>query len=408
VSDLIDPTTKTWKEDIVREIFYKPDADEVLQINIPSLNGDDFIAWNKSKNYMFSVRSAYYLEWEHQFGTRMRRADGQGTEVINPVWSTLWSLDVPAKIKKIGWKALHGLVPGRGILANRHIKVSAQCPVCSSGCEDIKHLMFTCKRAKEVWKELGLEDYIRTACDIDHSGSVVLEEILRGPLKNNPVIGLLGLKETILVAAWYIWWQRREVVKGETVAPVKKSVFSIQAITANYRASSHVTVPKDNGWTKPPPSNYKMNVDACFFPSGAGAVAAVIRDSKGSAMAGGAWPMTNMLDVGTAEALALKRGQELLERIKCSPTIIESDNMALVDACNGERDIWIPSTAILMDCFNIIQRIGFVSVNYCPRKSNRVAHNLARFSFEANRVIAWVDDPPDHVISDVIADVTLF
>jgi hypothetical protein len=32
----------------------------------------------------------------------------------------------------------------------------------------------------------------------------VLEEILRGPLKNNPFVGLLGLKETILVAGWYI------------------------------------------------------------------------------------------------------------------------------------------------------------------------------------------------------------
>jgi ribonuclease HI len=115
-----------------------------------------------------------------------------------------------------------------------------------------------------------------------------------------------------------------------------------------------------------------------------------------------------MLDVSTAEALALKRGLELLERIKCSPTIVESDNMALVDACNGEGDIWIPSTTILMDCFEIVQRIGSVSFKYCPRASNRVAHNLARFSFDANIVIAWDDDPPDHVLSDVISDVTLF
>jgi hypothetical protein len=53
----------------------------------------------------------------------------------------------------------------------------------------------------------------------------VLEEILIGPLKNNPVVGLLGPKETILVAGWYIWWQHREVVKAETVAPVMNSAF---------------------------------------------------------------------------------------------------------------------------------------------------------------------------------------
>jgi hypothetical protein len=179
VDELINPITGTWDDDLINSIFNPFDVQQILRIPLSQNLEDDFIAWNKSKNYMFSVRSAYYSEWEHQFGARMRRADGQGTASINPVWSTLWSLNVPAKIKNFGWKALHGLVPGRGILANRHIEVSAQCPVCKAGCEDIKHLLFTCKRAQEVWKEMGLEDYIKTACDIDHSGSVVLEETAR-------------------------------------------------------------------------------------------------------------------------------------------------------------------------------------------------------------------------------------
>jgi hypothetical protein len=41
-------------------------------------------------------------------------------------------------------------------------------------------------------------------------------------------------------------------------------------------ASSHVVASKENGWTKPPPKTYKMNVDAGFFLSEFGAVAAVI------------------------------------------------------------------------------------------------------------------------------------
>jgi hypothetical protein len=114
-----------------------------------------------------------------------------------------------------------------------------------------------------------------------------------------------------------------------------------------------------------------------------------------------------MLDISTAKALALKRGLELFENIMCSPTIVESDNLALVNACNGEGDIWIPSTTILIDCFEIAQRIGSVSFKHCPRDSNRVAHNLARFSFDSNRVIVREDDPPDHVLCDVISDVTL-
>jgi hypothetical protein len=65
-------------------------------------------------------------------------------------------------------------------------------------------------------------ELIKDLCRVDHSCSVILEEILTSPSKQSPVVGLLGLKETILVAGWYIWWQRREAVKGESVANVKK------------------------------------------------------------------------------------------------------------------------------------------------------------------------------------------
>jgi hypothetical protein len=107
-----------------------------------------------------------------------------------------------------------------------------------------------------------------------------------------------GLKEIIIVAGWYIWWQRREAAKGESVAPIKISPFSIQAITANYGASSHVVAPKENGWTKPPRKTYKMR--CMFFPLKIQCGSAVIRNSKGAAMAGGAWPSSNILDISTA------------------------------------------------------------------------------------------------------------
>jgi hypothetical protein len=68
----------------------------------------------------------------------------------------MWSLDVPSKVKKILWKALHGVVLGMSILADRHIKVHPQCPIYKKGPEDINHLLFCCERAREVWRELGL------------------------------------------------------------------------------------------------------------------------------------------------------------------------------------------------------------------------------------------------------------
>ena len=63
------------------------------------------------------------------------QAGGAGNE---EVWSKLWKIDVPAKIKIFGWRVLHGLIPCRGILANRHIERSSRCLACHEGCENIK------------------------------------------------------------------------------------------------------------------------------------------------------------------------------------------------------------------------------------------------------------------------------
>jgi hypothetical protein len=55
-----------------------------------------------------------------------------------------------SKIKKFAWKSLHGILPCYGILANRHVPISGQCPRCSIHCEDIKHVLFECEHAIEV------------------------------------------------------------------------------------------------------------------------------------------------------------------------------------------------------------------------------------------------------------------
>jgi hypothetical protein len=51
------------------------------------------------------------------------------------------------------------------------------------GSEDISHILFGCLRAKEVWKDLGLDIEIEHAMIADRSGYVILEQILRSPNK---------------------------------------------------------------------------------------------------------------------------------------------------------------------------------------------------------------------------------
>ena len=129
-----------------------------------------------------SSGSAYHTQWLHKFGANelIQQAGSAGDE---RVWANLWKLKVPAKIKIFGWRVLHGLLPRRGILANRHIGNVSSCPVCQEGCEDIKHLLFSCNRAKEIWRLLGISDEVHRLLQVDRSGSVILAEVIRYPKK---------------------------------------------------------------------------------------------------------------------------------------------------------------------------------------------------------------------------------
>jgi hypothetical protein len=83
------------------------------------------------------VRSAYHTEREHQHGAKIRRHDGQDQLEKKSCLGYFMDPKSASKGQDFAWRALHGLVPGVGVLPNRHIMVSLECPICKQGCEDI-------------------------------------------------------------------------------------------------------------------------------------------------------------------------------------------------------------------------------------------------------------------------------
>ena len=82
-------------------------------------------------------------------------------------------------MKFFAWRALHDCIPCHVILANKHITNIVTCPMCQSVAEDIKHALFSCNRAKEVWTSLGVWGHIDRMMMMDRSGSVIVQEIIR-------------------------------------------------------------------------------------------------------------------------------------------------------------------------------------------------------------------------------------
>jgi hypothetical protein len=97
------------------------------------------------------------------------------------------------------WRALHGIIPLKCILANRHVGDSGSCPLCNQGAEDVLNLLFRCHLARDLWEMLGLDDLVTEAASLDRSGSVVLEYILRRDDNNMPGIQTMNLKEVFSI-----------------------------------------------------------------------------------------------------------------------------------------------------------------------------------------------------------------
>jgi hypothetical protein len=295
VADLIDPTTEQWDEDLLRGIFNSVDVGRILQIPLNNRGFDDFVAWGFTKHGRYTVRSGYYLQWKHQFGASANQLALAGSSALNPVWKILWRLKIPSKIKKFIRRALHGILPLKCILSNRHIGTSSECPICATGPEDILHLLFSCPTAKDLWNTIGIYSQIESVLDQDRAGSGILEILLRQESQNLPGLSNLGQKEVIAVSCWYLWCIRRRRTHNEMVPSMFNCKMSILSMVANAAKLSKPLARQSEKWTRPAPRQVKLNVDAAFYAeSQDGSVGAVLRDYQGQFLAASCKPLPHV------------------------------------------------------------------------------------------------------------------
>jgi ribonuclease HI len=218
----------------------------------------------------------------------------------------------------------------------------------------------------------------------------------------------VGLKETVAITCWYLWWLRRRRTHNEAVPPINRCKMSILTMAANQAnsfkpegASSEIK------WTRPEPRHLKLNVDASFYAdSCSGATGAVLRDYQGQFVAASTRFLPNIASIAMAEAVAMKEGLALASRLGCNAIIAESDSTDTIEACTELNTWWNGSAAIFADIVDLASTIDSVEYRYVPREANMTAHEIARQGFIDKINCNWDDDPPSFLLSFLIHDVT--
>jgi len=270
------------------------------------------------------------------------------------------------------------------------------------------HLLFQCNTARELWSLLGLDLLIENAALDDRAGSAVLEALLRRSDNSMPGFENIGLKETIIVACWYLWWIRRRRTHDESVPPMLHCRMSVLTITANAAKALKKQSGIQPKWQRPECRKVKVNVDASFhLDVCAGSAGAVLRDQDGRFLAASTVYIPHVASAVAAEAMAMREGLGLATRYGYSDVIAESDALEVIEACSGEETWWGASSAIYSDCIDLVALIGRVSFKHCPREANEVAHELARSCFIDKISCNWVDEPPSFILGKLVNDVTI-
>ncbi|XP_043692873.1 uncharacterized protein LOC122643303 [Telopea speciosissima] len=340
VTDLIDPTSRTWKTSLLQRLFQLAEVNAILKISLSFFAEEDIQVWGASKDGRFFMKSAYWLlakKEEEDQRSRAATSKVRNWEMIpEMVWRRIWKIDTLPKIKAFIWRTCNeGLPTGSGLHA-RHIPIDPVCPRRGFEKEIGDHLLLDCPCARAVWHGSSL--HYSPPTDVTPT-----------------IVGWLG--------SWDVVFRHDKRLVHEALS---------KSQVADRDSPPHV-------WTVPPTSITKINCDATLPQDNAkGGLGLVLRDHAGNQRKFVSIPMCfnsalqgELLAVCAALRLALELGLTQVQ--------VESDCREVVNyILDHSYTTPIDSAVVLGDIWKLSASFSSISFHYISRAINGVADALAK------------------------------
>ncbi|KAK9021246.1 hypothetical protein V6N11_011245 [Hibiscus sabdariffa] len=356
LSDLIEEADKSWKYDVIKDLF---DAEQGIIVRKVVIGC-----------YALSNLVPYLLNSRRFF-----------TEI--------WAVDVPAKVKITMWRIVNNFLPTFHNLQMRRLSVHNVCPLCQSHSETVEHLLRDCVFVKQVMRKLAL---------------LVVSIQVVGLWKDWVVSYFATLtarnKRVLLVLYWSIWFSRNKVVHEGIHTSTDESMTFVEAYIRE-RDTLGRMLPKaipvrESYWQAPSKSVIKFNFDSAFNSRSGYATTGVIgRNNRGLIMAACSFPHRDVVDAFAADAYACKQAVLLVKDLGFLRVIIEGNSLTLIKKLisdRADRTIIYPIVCEI----KILAR-SFTSISFCfvRREVNNAAHVLAR---ECRGYLVpryWMEEAPE-------------
>jgi ribonuclease HI len=394
VSDLVDPHTKVWRQDLISHLFDEPTTDAILSTPLFPQVLVDALNWSGERNGQYSVRSAYRIHTETITSAAHLYRPGP--------WSSIWKLKVPPKVKNLVWRVCRSCLPTQARLLSRGVQCPAHCVLCNEGEEDSTHILFTCPYASQVWQKTHLWGFVQHAVAVCGSVDDIVFHLLQ----------TISASQCSLLAMllWSLWkrrnlklWQHHDESAVQVVARAKHMLEewkSAQQLRNHTVMQSSAAVTESNTtdfqWMRPDVGRLKCNVDAAFSQSANRiGIGLCIRDSAGDLVQARTLLISPVCAVDVSEALGLNHAMRWAAELCLDGVDFCLDSKVVVDEFNGAVNTITDLGSIVADCRQLFTSSFHNSkVEFSRRQANRVAHELAKAALLQAGSHTFDDVPP--------------
>ena len=284
VADLMEAQPRRWKNDALNQLFSGFVAEKIMSLPLSYHASSDKLIWAASTSGKYCVKSAYYLLKDH-YEEKSNCGEASNGEMMKVLWSRIWSLHIPPKVKNFIWRACLNILPTKINLKKKKITSDGFCPICESEAESIDHALWECPAANDVW----LSSKLRVQKVPKYQGDFITLVL--------SLFDKVGEKDckVVTMIMWYIWFNRNRVAHENKMWDPKLVVAKAESHLEEFikassrmgegevRNGSESSRPK---WKAPIAGMVKINWDVIErVEVGSSSRGIIIRDSEGQVLA---------------------------------------------------------------------------------------------------------------------------
>ncbi|KAL9293822.1 putative ribonuclease H domain, reverse transcriptase zinc-binding domain-containing protein [Arabidopsis thaliana] len=341
VSHLLDPASKNWNLNMLRDLFPWKDIQLILAQR-PMFSREDSFCWAGTNHGLYIVKSGYELSSRLLHKEMFREAQEQPS--VNPIFQGIWNLYTAPKIKVFLWKAVKGAVSVEDRLRTRGILIDDGCYMCHEANETINHILFQCPLARQVWALSLLQS---PSNGFGSSIFTNMNHILHN-CKNLSISGSLRS-----VSPWIIWmlWKNRNKLLFEDA---------------------------DKKWIPPPMHELKCNIGAAWSRKNLWAgVSWVVRDNKGLVLFHSRRSFYQVLSFFDAKVKSWEYALESMNQLHLDRVTFGASSHDIIKALNNPN-AWPALKGHVEALLSLIKGKPFWFMALETRQGNTCANEIAK------------------------------